>query len=316
MEERLSRDIDRWRDKVELSLDGRQIFFLFFGSALALCLVFVLGVMVGQRLEARTRAEAAAAKADPLALLDQLDEAVEEGADKGALPSRKEELSGPGAGKAGKPALVAKGAEPPHEGKLAEGNKPPSKAETPKVETPKVETPRVETPRAETPKAETPKAEIPKPPKPELAPMPAMVPPAKPEPRVAPPPPPRQAETPKLAEAPKTPEKRADAAVSTDNAEKAAAAEKAEPSDKAAKDGKGKYTLQLSSFPEKAEAEAFARKFDGSGMKVSIASVSLPGKGTWWRVRAGVFGSEKAALDAKASIEKKHSVIAYVARMQ
>ncbi len=92
--------------------------------------------------------------------------------------------------------------------------------------------------------------------------------------------------------------------------------EKADAGDKAAgKDGKGKFTLQLSSFPEKAEAEVFARKFDGSGMKVSIASVSLPGKGTWWRVRAGVFASEKAALDAKVAIEKRHSVIAYVARM-
>ena len=28
------RDLDRWKDKVELQLDGRQIFFLFFGSAI------------------------------------------------------------------------------------------------------------------------------------------------------------------------------------------------------------------------------------------------------------------------------------------
>ena len=34
------RDLDRWKDKVEISLDGRQIFFLFFGSAVAACLIF------------------------------------------------------------------------------------------------------------------------------------------------------------------------------------------------------------------------------------------------------------------------------------
>ncbi len=288
MDERLSRDIDRWRDKVELSLDGRQIFFLFFGSALALCLVFVLGVMVGQRLEARTRAEAAAAKADPLALLDQLDEAADDGADKGALPSRKEELSGPGAGKGGKAQPAAKAAEV----------KP---AEPPKVEGKP---------------AGPAKPEAPRPPKPEAAPVPAMVPAAaRPEGKAEAP----QAGTaPKAIEAPRPLEKKAEPAIVSAKANelKAEKADKADAGDKApGKDGKGKYTLQLSSFPEKAEAEVFARKFDGSGMKVSIASVSLPGKGTWWRVRAGVFASEKAALDAKVAIEKKHSVIAYVARM-
>ena len=45
------RDLERWKDKVEISLDGRQIFFLFFGSAVAACLIFVLGVLIGKRLE-------------------------------------------------------------------------------------------------------------------------------------------------------------------------------------------------------------------------------------------------------------------------
>ena len=69
------RDLDRWKDKVELSLDGRQIFFLFFGSAVAACLVFVLGVLVGKRLEARALALTPAPVEDPLAALDQLGEA-------------------------------------------------------------------------------------------------------------------------------------------------------------------------------------------------------------------------------------------------
>src|SRR5687767_11662075 len=69
------RDADRIRDKLEVSLDGRQVFFLFFGGAVVACLVFVLGVMVGKRLEGRERVARKAvtsAAVDPLAALDEL----------------------------------------------------------------------------------------------------------------------------------------------------------------------------------------------------------------------------------------------------
>src|SRR3989304_1453483 len=49
----MMRDAERFKDKIELSLDSRQIFFLFFGGAVVASLVFVLGVMVGKRLELR-----------------------------------------------------------------------------------------------------------------------------------------------------------------------------------------------------------------------------------------------------------------------
>src|SRR5262245_17702736 len=73
------RDLDRWRDKVELSLDGRQIFFLFFGSAVAACLIFVSGVVVGKRIEARALMLRPPPAEDPLAALDQLGEIEDEG---------------------------------------------------------------------------------------------------------------------------------------------------------------------------------------------------------------------------------------------
>src|SRR5262245_3425622 len=74
MEESALRDVDRnadrWRDKIELRLDNRQVFFLFFGSAVVACMLFVLGVMVGKRIESRGQA-ASPDLQDPLAVLDR-----------------------------------------------------------------------------------------------------------------------------------------------------------------------------------------------------------------------------------------------------
>src|SRR5262245_11261141 len=69
----MSRDL--YKDKVEISLDGRQIFYLFFGGAVIVGLVFVLGVIVGRRVEARGHLDQArtTSAADPLAALDRLE---------------------------------------------------------------------------------------------------------------------------------------------------------------------------------------------------------------------------------------------------
>src|SRR5215831_14042700 len=65
------RDLERWKDKIEVRLDNRQVFFLFFGSALCACMLFVLGVIVGKRLESRGRAAIPEVQ-DPLAVLDRI----------------------------------------------------------------------------------------------------------------------------------------------------------------------------------------------------------------------------------------------------
>ena len=67
--------VELYKDKIEVSLDGRQIFYLFFGGAVIVGLVFVLGVMVGRRVEARGHVDRAsvAATVDPLAALDRLE---------------------------------------------------------------------------------------------------------------------------------------------------------------------------------------------------------------------------------------------------
>lgn len=63
------REMHKWKDKVELSLDNRQIFFLFFGLSVVGCFVFALGVMVGRRVDFDTVAQADDEPAG-LALLD------------------------------------------------------------------------------------------------------------------------------------------------------------------------------------------------------------------------------------------------------
>jgi len=71
MESQGIRDVDRWKDKIEVRLDNRQVAFLFFGSALVACMLFILGVVVGKRLESRGRAMTPEIE-DPLALLDRV----------------------------------------------------------------------------------------------------------------------------------------------------------------------------------------------------------------------------------------------------
>jgi hypothetical protein len=73
---------------------------------------------------------------------------------------------------------------------------------------------------------------------------------------------------------------------------------------------KGRFTLQLGSFPDRAEAEAFSQRFAPQGSYV-IAS-EIPGKGTWYRVRVGDYANAKDAIAAKGNFEKQHNVIAYV----
>jgi septal ring-binding cell division protein DamX len=257
------RDLDRWKDKVEISLDGRQIFFLFFGSAVAACLIFVVGVLLGKRIEARALALQPAPIEDPLAALDQLGDADE--ADEG-LTFHK--------------ALTPPKAEMP--------KKPEKAAEKPVVEAKKAE-----------PKPQPPKVE-----KPAAAPIAVAAddnsddeedaPPARPEPKKIEvkkpeaPKPALPAARPQVVQ--QQPTKKPDATASH-------------------------FTLQLSAFPDKADAEEFMRKIQSAGYKPFLVASEIPGKGVFYRVRVGDYGSRQAAVDAKTDFEKKQRIIAYVAKL-
>jgi septal ring-binding cell division protein DamX len=244
--ERMLRDMERWRDRVEVSLDNKQVFFLFFGCAVVACLIFVLGVKVGKWLEARSRDQAVPTKSDPLAALEQ-------------------------------------GAEEPDEPAPKPVPKPIEKKAAPPAEKPIVEAPNPEPPK--------PIAELPKPPKVEPRPEPPRV-----EPKSEPPKVESKPEAPKVEPKPEPPKPGV-------SAEKLAAASKP-----------GHYTLQLSAFQDRAEAEDFAKKLGPIGYKPNIVAADIPGRGVWYRVRVGDFASQKAALDAKSDLERKLHIIAYVTK--
>jgi cell division septation protein DedD len=227
------RDADRLKDKLEVSLDGRQIFFLFFGGAVVACLVFVLGVMVGKRLEGRERVArkaATSAAVDPLAALDEL------GADEAAA---KDDLAFPAAlagdEKARKRALDAADLSP------ARSLAPDGTAAI------------MQGMRAVAVKlAETP--------------------------------PPAAAPAPAPAAAP---------AVAQD----------------------AKFTLQISSFQERSEADALAAKLSKDGYKPFIVMSDVPEKGIFFRVRIGEYAARGDAMSAKEEFEKKQKIIAYVTKI-
>jgi DedD protein len=298
-----SREPELYKDKIEVSLDGRQIFYLFFGGAAIVGLVFVLGVMVGRRVEARghlDRAETQTAS-DPLAALDRLE--------------RSDNLSFHGALTGSEPATDVEKAIGELDKRRAAG-KPEKKPEG--------------KPEAKPDKAEV-KAEV-KADKPE----------SKPEVRAD------KADKPVLpradADKPKTekhdgdkhdgdkhdgdkkPKKHDDKAERLDRSDKPEASDKpvtrpdahadAKPDgDARASEPRTKFTLQLSSFQDKAEAEAFLSSIKSAGFQPYLTEADVSGKGTFYRVRLGSYRSVDAANDAKAEFEKSSRKTAQVMRL-
>lgn len=245
-----TREAELFKDKIEVTLDGRQIFYLFFGGAVIACMVFVLGVMVGRRVEARSNPpRAAAVVRDPLAALDALDH------------DERADLAFPAALRSGEDHPLGAVDEQAARGELK----------------PAVATPSVPAARPAAPPSQ-------------MAGQPALEPEAVPAP-------------PEAVEKPAKPEK----------AEKAEKPEKpAKPDLKAA----GKFTLQLSSFQDKAEAEAFLGQMKQAGYAPFMVQAEVEGKGVWYRIRVGDFESFDEAVAAKAAFEGSQKIIAYVTRLK
>jgi DedD protein len=280
------RDVERWKDKIEIRLDNRQVAFLFFGSALIACLLFILGVIVGKRLESRGHALAPEIE-DPLALLDRVASSLPSTAVAATNRAADVAVSRAQAAPARHAAAPAEAAVVPMptrvlakvEELVAAAAKPAKKPELgvaevvakakPVAVASGTPTAAAAKPIAAPAKSATAPQEQPRAANPELLPPSGMA--------VAPPP----------------------AVGTTLNA----AAPGAAP-------GRGRFMLQVGSFLDRAEAEAFASSF--ASEKPTVITSDIPGKGTWYRVRVGDFRAFKEAVDAKLSFERRFSKIALV----
>lgn len=262
------RDLERWKDQVELSLDGRQIFFLFFGSAVAACVIFVAGVLVGKRIE--QRACTPPAVADPLAVLDQVDQLDHASARAGdgddgftfheAL-SRREVRGRPGrTSNAGSGTETA--AARPATAAVTPENKPDNKPENKADNRPDNKSDNKGDGKAEGP---------------------------------------------------------ADAKGSKDGQKvEVAAAHKTETPPAAASAHKPtdeRYTLHISAFSQKDDAEDFLHRIQAAGYRPSLVQSEIPGRGLFYRVRVGDYSSKKAAFEAKNEFERRQRLPVYVARL-
>jgi cell division protein FtsN len=256
----MSREVDLYKDKIEVSLDGRQIFYLFFGGAVIVGLVFVLGVMVGRRVEARGHVDRAnvTTTADPLAALDRL-ESNNRLSFQDALRGNETPASD-----------VEKKIDAMQKAPLAPV-KVEKKAEEKKVEEKKLE-----------PKKEEPKAE-----KKEPAKLEAKADEKKAEPK---------------KEEPKTETK-------TDEKKVEAKAEEKKTDEK-----KQKFTLQLSSFQDKNEAQTYLDSVVSAGYQAYVTEGAVDGK-QFFRVRMGSYKSLEAANEAKSEFESSAKKTAIVTKL-
>ncbi|MBX7116262.1 MAG: SPOR domain-containing protein [Myxococcaceae bacterium] len=243
------RDINRLKEKYELSLDSRHVVGLTVGGLVLVGAVFVLGVSVGKKLAADERSLAAP---DLLTALDQKAAVMAD-----ASLTFQDELT-----------------------KKAPPSPPPLPPHIPEPE--KIE-PRV--------------AEVPLPP----VPAPAALPPAK------------VVEAPKVQDVIKNVAVKADEPVPTRIARDAGLKEAInrlqrtpEPS------GNGSWSLQLSAYQDRAEADRFVLGLKDKGYSPYIVEAQVAGKGTWYRVRLGRFANREAAARYLTDFKRETQLEAFV----
>jgi cell division septation protein DedD len=272
------------KDKVDFSLDNRQVFFLFFGLSVVGCFVFALGVMVGRRNEAGladaqsvARNEARAVLAEPEPLLadasysfkDGLQHPATEGVpetrdpdvpprDEDVVRAEREAALGNVPGKNKRPSKKA----------IPAPGKDPAMGSAPKVLPPLASSDPAPTPPAAAIVEKEKEKE-----------------PAKKEPT-------------------KEKESAKDAVVASVKSE-------ATPAPAPAAKAKKGFTLQMKAFANQEDANKLADKLRRNGHEVRVESGESAGR-VWHRVRLGEFPSWDAAVEAKMAFEKQEGVIAYV----
>jgi DedD protein len=280
--QKFMRDSNRLKEKYEVAFDGNQIFGVTLLAIGALVGTFFLGVVVGKKLNADAPPSSA-----PVDLLSQAD----------AKTKSLDALTADANGLTFQDELTKKLAPLDFE-KVKPG-------ETPKPLSPVAD-------KAEA-KPEPPRI-VPPEPKP-LADLKAVEIPV--EPALA-------TKTKEAAPPKETPAKHESEAVSVDKAKPEVALTKTNDAG-ALKDafGKaqrqvpdttagGKFTLQLSAYQDKGEADKFIARLRDKGYAPFTVESKVAGKGTWYRVRMGQFGTREAATRYLSDLKRETSLDAFV----
>ncbi|RKG54513.1 SPOR domain-containing protein [Corallococcus sp. AB011P] len=303
------RDAHRMKEKFDVSLDNRQIVSLLIAGIVVMGAVFVLGVVVGKKLSSDAQTAEAP---DLLSALDANAQVLNDARQEPPLTFPDE--------------LTRKtGSEP-----LPPLPKPAAKPEAPKVAAkPEV---KPEPKPAEAPKVAAKPALAPTP-DPDTGELPAMdaaeedaiangKPLVKPEPKPAEPakvaaakPEPAKVVEPVKGKVEETPVATRTAARDGGMKEAIARAQAlpAEPPRPSEAVKGGAFTLQLSAFQSRQDADRFAARLRDKGYAPYILAAEVPGKGTWYRVRMGSFASKEAAGRYLTDFKRETQLDAYVA---
>ena len=279
------RDAHRMKEKFDVSLDNRQIVSLLIAGIIVMGAVFVLGVVVGKKLAGNAQAAAAP---DLLSALDANAQTLQQAREAEPPLTFQDELTrGSGSEPApSKPGTVTVAIPPPAP--------KPKPAEQPTATEPKP---------AEVPShAESPSRGATTSPTDD-----DYVPAAEPKPSDA-----------KVAESkPVPPPGKVDPApvptrTTTQGGGLKEAIARATQQPTEAVPG-GAFTLQISAFQNRPEAERFAARLRDRGYAPYIVAAEVPRKGTWYRVRMGSFPSKEAAARYLADFKRETQIEAFVA---
>lgn len=263
------------KEKVDFSLDNRQVFFLFFGLSVVGCFVFALGVMVGRREEAGSANARMVAQNEVRTVLAEPEVLV---ADAGF--SFKDGLQVPateGVPQTRDPAVPPRDEEVVRAEREAASGKLPGKDKKPGKKLPPIPAPGKD---------------------PAIASAPKVLPPLATEPPLPAPP--------KAAIVDDKPAQ--DSVVAA-----VKGPDRANPAGPAAEVVKSKktFTLQMKAFATQDDADKLADKLRRNGHEVRVESGETAGR-VWHRVRLGEYSNWDAAVAAKQAFEKQEQMIAYV----
>ncbi|HEX8473337.1 MAG TPA: SPOR domain-containing protein [Pyrinomonadaceae bacterium] len=82
-------------------------------------------------------------------------------------------------------------------------------------------------------------------------------------------------------------------------------AETAVPSNQPASDADGKFTLQVGSYNDKAQADQRVASLKAAGFDARAVAVEIPKRGTWYRIQSGRFAARDEATRYGAQLRAK-----------